>query len=49
MKPYSTEEVEIIIAMKQEGCTDQAIADKLGRTYWAIVYKVRELRKSKQL
>lgn len=46
MRPYTEEEIETIITMKRNGETDQSIADQLGRTYWAIVYKVSELRKS---
>lgn len=46
MRPYTEDEIKTIISMKQKGETDQSIADQVGRTYWAIVYKVSELRKS---
>jgi hypothetical protein len=49
MRPYTTEEIETILAMKRLKQTDQKIADRLGRTYWAIVYKVSELRKEGKL
>lgn len=49
MKPYSEAEIEIMIAMENAKQTDQAIADALQRTYWSVVYKIRELRKQKQL
>lgn len=45
-KPYSKDEVSKIIQMKRSGSTDQEIADELGRTYWSIVYKISEIRKS---
>src|SRR5690625_4555688 len=46
---YTMKKIETIIDMKQNNMTDQVIADYLNRTYWAIVYKVRELRRSGQL
>ena len=49
MRPYNKKEIEIIISMKKENRTDQAIADALGRTYWSIVYKIQELRKENKL
>ena len=49
MRPYTTEEIETILTMKRMKQTDQQIADRLGRTYWSIVYKVSELRKEGKL
>lgn len=49
MKPYSEEEIELMIAMKNAKQTDQAIADALGRTYWSVVYNIQDLRKQKRL
>lgn len=30
--------------MKKDGATNQMIADRLGRSYWSVVYKIRELK-----
>lgn len=43
-KNYSEEECNQIRLMKSQGFTDKAIAEKLGRSYWSIVYKWREIR-----
>lgn len=45
-KNYSEEECHQIRLMKNQGFTDKAIAEKLGRSYWSIVYKWRELRET---
>jgi len=44
-RAYSALEINRIIELKKAGITDQATADEVGRTYWAIVYKISELRK----
>ncbi|MFC0300352.1 DNA endonuclease [Virgibacillus soli] len=44
-KNYDEMEIEKMIALKIDGCTDQYIADQIGRSYWSVVYKFRELRK----
>jgi len=49
MRPYSEQEVEKIIQMKRKGATDQQIAQSIQRTYWSVVYKLRELRKEKKV
>lgn len=49
MRPYSFKDIETITTMKKSKHTDQQIADMLGRSYWSIVYKVRDLRKKGQL
>lgn len=48
-RKYNEEEVQKLIELKHEGLTDQNIAYKLGRTYWSVVYKLRELRNQKKL
>jgi|SRR5690625_212566 len=45
-RTYTDKEINIVIQMKQEGYTNQQIADQLDRTYWSVVYKLTELRKS---
>lgn len=48
-KEYSKNEIETILVMKQSGATDKAIAKVIKRTYWSVVYKISELRKSGML
>lgn len=49
MRPYTSEEIAILVAMKRSNRTDREIAEKLKRSYWAIVYKAADLRKRGQL
>ncbi|WP_162805683.1 hypothetical protein [Sporosarcina sp. PTS2304] len=49
MRPYTPNEVEKLLCMKRAGRTDQQIADVLNRSYWSVVYKIRELRQQKKL
>ncbi|PID05011.1 MULTISPECIES: hypothetical protein [unclassified Sporosarcina] len=44
MRPYTTNEVETLKRMKQQGYTIQQIANQLKRSYWSIVYKTKDLR-----
>lgn len=44
-KAYTAEEIEIIVHLKNAGVTDKEIAQQIGRSYWSVVYKIRELRK----
>jgi hypothetical protein len=44
-KNYSSIELNKIISLKNLKRTDMEIANELGRSYWSIVYKVKELRK----
>lgn len=44
-KSYSQGEIKLIIELKSAGYTDQNIASRLGRSYWSVVYKIKELRK----
>lgn len=39
---YTDEEIAKLIHYKREGKTDKQIALELNRTYWSIVYKLRE-------
>lgn len=43
-KNYSDAECNIIRTMKNDGYTDKQISEKLGRSYWSVVYKWREIR-----
>lgn len=43
---YTQKELNLIIQLKSSGKTDQYIADQSGRSYWSIVYKIRDMRKS---
>lgn len=45
-KAYSEEEIQKLLSLKKKGFTDQQAADLLGRTYWSVVYKLRDLRLS---
>ncbi|WP_079506681.1 hypothetical protein [Mesobacillus jeotgali] len=46
---YTEEDVNKIIELKKNNYTDQTIANALNRSYWSIVYKIRELRKDGRL
>jgi hypothetical protein len=48
-KNYSDEEINKMIFYKNKGCTDNEIAKQLKRSYWSVVYKCGELRKSGRL
>lgn len=48
-KKYSQEEINLIIELKKAKKTDQYIASRIGRSYWSVVYKISDLRKSKLL
>jgi LAGLIDADG DNA endonuclease family len=43
-KNYSNEEIEEIISLKKKGLKDKEIAVAVNRSYWSIVYKLRDLR-----
>ncbi|MBT2687161.1 DNA endonuclease [Bacillus sp. ISL-47] len=43
---YTENEVAQIIDFKKNGKTDKQIANELQRSYWSIVYKLKELRKA---
>lgn len=45
-KKYTHEEIETLITLKKKKMTDQYISEKIGRSYWSVVYKISELRKS---
>lgn len=48
-KNYSDDEIAKIISMVNEKKTQQSIANALGRSYWSVVYKIKELRKNNLL
>jgi hypothetical protein len=43
-KNYTVEEIRELIFLKKSGVTDEVIAETLSRSYWSVVYKLRELR-----
>ncbi|MGD6848912.1 DNA endonuclease [Rossellomorea aquimaris] len=43
-KNYTAGEVRKMILLKKNGVKDIEIAKTLGRSYWSVVYKLRELR-----
>ncbi|WP_299743065.1 DNA endonuclease [uncultured Rossellomorea sp.] len=43
-KNYTEDEVRKIILLKRSGVKDKDIAKSLCRSYWSVVYKIRELR-----
>ena len=43
---YGEEDIAILIQMKKDGATDQMIADRLGRSYWSVVYKIKALKRN---
>ncbi|MTH55064.1 DNA endonuclease [Bacillus mangrovi] len=47
-RPYTANEIETMMALKQKGETDAKIAQTLDRSYWSVVYKLAELRKAKR-
>jgi hypothetical protein len=46
---YSDEEIHSIINLQKSGKTDKEISKSLNRSYWSIVYKLREIRKDGHL
>lgn len=42
---YSEDDEALLISMKKQGKSDNEIAQKLNRSYWGIVDKIRRLRK----
>lgn len=44
-RDYTKEEITTMILLKKEGKTNQQIADELQRSYWSIVYKLKDIRK----
>lgn len=43
-RPYSDEEIALLIKWKQQGVTDKEIARRLNRTYWSVVYKWQDVK-----
>ncbi|MGD6871035.1 hypothetical protein ACQCU1_02425 [Sutcliffiella horikoshii] len=48
-KKYTETEIQKLIIDKKNGMPDKKIVEKLNRSYWSVVYKLRELRLSKLL
>ncbi|MFD1779986.1 DNA endonuclease [Fredinandcohnia salidurans] len=48
-KNYSKTEIKEIIRLKLMGEKDRVIAERVNRSYWSIVYKLKELRKDGHL
>ncbi|WP_349408632.1 hypothetical protein [Pseudalkalibacillus sp. SCS-8] len=48
-KNYNFEEIDCLIKLKNNGVKDKHIAERLGRSYWSVVYKLAELRKNGRL
>lgn len=42
---YTDSEVETLIKLKKGGTTDKRIAEVVGKSYWGVVWKIRDLRK----
>ncbi|WP_153722656.1 hypothetical protein [Sporosarcina cascadiensis] len=49
VKAYTQEEIERIVILKKAKVAIQVIANELGRSYWSVVYKLKELRKKGNL
>ncbi|MDN5316906.1 MAG: hypothetical protein PWR08_1030 [Thermoanaerobacterium sp.] len=41
---YTNEDIDKIIDMKRNAYKDRDIANKLNRSYWGIVWKIRDLK-----
>jgi hypothetical protein len=41
---YTNDDISKIIDLKNKGYSDREIANKLNRSYWGIVWKIRDLR-----
>jgi len=48
-KNYTETEIQKIVQLKLNGEKDRVIAECLNRSYWSIVYKLKELRKDGRL
>lgn len=44
-RPYTLDECNMILKLKENGWTTQAIADELKRTCWSVTYKLGQLKK----
>ncbi len=43
-RPYSDEDIALLIKWKQQGVMDKEIARRLNRTYWSVVYKWQDVK-----
>ncbi|MEA3320502.1 MAG: DNA endonuclease [Bacillota bacterium] len=48
-KKYTEAEIKSLLNYKMNGLADKKIAEKLNRSYWSVVYKIRELKDMKLL
>lgn len=48
-KKYTQQEIEMLMELKNLGLTDQKISEIMSRSYWSVVYKLSELRRSNLL
>lgn len=48
-RSYSSEEINCILILHKEGESISNIARAINRTYWSVVYKIRELKEKKLL
>ncbi|WP_394234912.1 DNA endonuclease [Niallia oryzisoli] len=46
-KPYTNEEIELLIELKENGMAMQKIADTLQRSYWSVAYKWSDINNNK--
>ncbi len=45
-KPYSEAEISKLVALKEQGWTNQKIAESLQRSYWSVTNKWRDIKNS---
>lgn len=43
-RPYSIDEINLLVSLKTTGKTDKVIAEVVNRSYWSVVYKLKDLR-----
>ncbi|MEI2378723.1 helix-turn-helix domain-containing protein, partial [Priestia megaterium] len=48
-RSYSSEEINCILILHKKGESISNIARAINRTYWSVVYKLRELKEKKLL
>ncbi|SNX53123.1 endonuclease [Thermoanaerobacterium sp. RBIITD] len=46
---YTNDDISKIIDLKNNGYSDREIANKLNRSYWGIVWKIRDLKKKDKI
>lgn len=43
-RPYTDEDIALLIKWKEQGGTDKEIVRRLNHTYWSVVYKWRDMK-----